>query len=60
MESIFEEFYNIPIIIRMICKSMSQQLKSKFANIDSISIFRILSDFIFKIWLFPQFEFSSD
>ena len=23
METIFEEFYNIPIIVRMICKSIS-------------------------------------
>jgi hypothetical protein len=59
MDSLFIQFYNLPIGIRMICKLIEVEAKLKFGDkMGSNDIIPMISDFIFGCYILPSFKFN--
>ncbi|KRX01389.1 Rho GTPase activation protein [Pseudocohnilembus persalinus] len=57
LESIFTNLNSLPIGIRIVCKIIEILAKQKFPQIKEKEVHKIMGNFLFQIYLIPQFQF---
>ena len=60
MQKFFQNFYNIPVGIRMICKIIEREARKRYDRLNKHDTFYMISQFLFDCWVLPQFKLPDE